>query len=123
MTGSGTVPGRSGISGRGKRGGGGGVALFPTPPPPQLRLADSPAPVRSWGCWLASGREMAEGCVVGPYAHLRPHSRLRSKAKVGNFCEVKKAVIGAGSKGPHLAYVGDATIGESVNVGAGTITC
>jgi len=67
--------------------------------------------------------DAAEGCVVGPYAHLRPHSRLRSKAKVGNFCEVKKAVIGAGSKVPHLAYVGDATIGENVNVGAGTITC
>jgi bifunctional UDP-N-acetylglucosamine pyrophosphorylase/glucosamine-1-phosphate N-acetyltransferase len=72
---------------------------------------------------VISESEIAEGCVVGPYAHLRPHSRLRSKAKVGNFCEVKKAVIGAGSKVPHLAYVGDATIGENVNVGAGTITC
>jgi len=72
---------------------------------------------------VISESEIAEGCVVGPYAHLRPHSRLRSKAKVGNFCEVKKAVIGAGSKVPHLAYVGDATIGEKVNVGAGTITC
>jgi len=72
---------------------------------------------------VISESEIAEGCVVGPYAHLRPHSRLRSKAKVGNFCEVKKAVIGAGSKVPHLAYIGDATIGEKVNVGAGTITC
>lgn len=67
--------------------------------------------------------EVAEGCVVGPYAHLRPQSRLRRKAKVGNFCEVKKAVIGEGSKVPHLAYVGDATLGEKVNIGAGTITC
>jgi bifunctional UDP-N-acetylglucosamine pyrophosphorylase / glucosamine-1-phosphate N-acetyltransferase len=67
--------------------------------------------------------EIAEECVVGPYAHLRPQSRLRPKAKVGNFCEVKKAVIGTGSKVPHLAYVGDATIGEDVNIGAGTITC
>jgi bifunctional UDP-N-acetylglucosamine pyrophosphorylase/glucosamine-1-phosphate N-acetyltransferase len=67
--------------------------------------------------------DIGEGCVVGPYAHLRPQSRLRPKAKVGNFCEVKKAEIGAGSKVPHLAYVGDATIGERVNIGAGTITC
>lgn len=67
--------------------------------------------------------EVAEGCVVGPYAHLRPQSRLRPKAKVGNFCEVKQAVIGAGSKVPHLAYIGDAILGERVNIGAGTITC
>ncbi|MFQ5881465.1 MAG: bifunctional UDP-N-acetylglucosamine diphosphorylase/glucosamine-1-phosphate N-acetyltransferase GlmU [Candidatus Methylomirabilales bacterium] len=67
--------------------------------------------------------DIAEGCIIGPYAHLRPHSRLRRKAKVGNFCEVKKSVIGEGSKVPHLAYIGDAIIGEKVNIGAGTITC
>ncbi len=67
--------------------------------------------------------EIAEGCIIGPYAHLRPHSRLGPKAKVGNFCEVKKAVIGAGSKIPHLAYIGDTIVGENVNIGAGTITC
>lgn len=67
--------------------------------------------------------EIAEGCVIGPYAHLRPQSRLKRKAKVGNFCEVKKAVIGEGSKVPHLAYIGDTTMGDKVNIGAGTITC
>jgi bifunctional UDP-N-acetylglucosamine pyrophosphorylase/glucosamine-1-phosphate N-acetyltransferase len=61
--------------------------------------------------------------VIGPYAHLRPQSRLKRKAKVGNFCEVKKAVIGEGSKVPHLAYIGDTVMGEQVNIGAGTITC
>ena len=61
--------------------------------------------------------------MIGPYAHLRPQSRLKSKAKVGNSYEVKKAVLGAGSKVPHLTYIGDATLGEKVNIGAGTITC
>ena len=51
--------------------------------------------------------EVAEGCVIGPYAHLHPHSRMNHKAKVRNFCELKKAVIGEGSKVPHLAYIGD----------------
>lgn len=69
------------------------------------------------------GSEIAEGCVIGPYAHLRPQSRLRAKAKVGNFCEVKKAVIGPGSKVPHLTYIGDTIMGAKVNIGAGTITC
>ncbi len=67
--------------------------------------------------------EVAEDCVIGPYAHLRPQSCLKPKAKVGNFCEVKKALVGAGSRVPHLAYIGDTTVGEKVNIGAGTITC
>ncbi len=67
--------------------------------------------------------DVAEECVIGPYAHLRPASRLRRKAKVGNFCEMKKSVLGEGAKVPHLAYIGDATVGERVNIGAGTITC
>lgn len=67
--------------------------------------------------------EIAEGCTIGPYAHLRPQSRLRRKAKVGNFCEVKKSVIGEESKVPHLTYIGDTTMGDRVNIGAGTITC
>jgi len=67
--------------------------------------------------------DVAADCVIGPYAHLRPGSRLQRKAKVGNFCEVKKAVIGEGSKVPHLSYIGDATLGAKVNIGAGTITC
>lgn len=62
-------------------------------------------------------------CIVGPYARLRPQAELLPGAKVGNFCEVKKATIGSGAKVNHLTYVGDADIGSGVNVGAGTITC
>ena len=65
----------------------------------------------------------AEDCVVGPYARLRPGAELSQQAKVGNFCEIKKSLIGKGSKVNHLSYVGDAELGENVNVGAGTITC
>jgi bifunctional UDP-N-acetylglucosamine pyrophosphorylase/glucosamine-1-phosphate N-acetyltransferase len=64
-----------------------------------------------------------EGAVIGPFAHLRPLSRVRRGAKVGNFVELKKTDLGEGSKAPHLSYLGDATIGPKVNVGAGTITC
>jgi bifunctional UDP-N-acetylglucosamine pyrophosphorylase/glucosamine-1-phosphate N-acetyltransferase len=60
---------------------------------------------------------------VGPFAHLRPGSTLGEDARVGNFVELKKTAMGAGSKANHLAYLGDATIGRDVNVGAGTITC
>jgi bifunctional UDP-N-acetylglucosamine pyrophosphorylase / glucosamine-1-phosphate N-acetyltransferase len=58
---------------------------------------------------------------VGPYAYLRPGSRLAARAKVGTFVETKNAEIGAGSKVPHLSYVGDATIGEQSNIGAATV--
>jgi bifunctional UDP-N-acetylglucosamine pyrophosphorylase / glucosamine-1-phosphate N-acetyltransferase len=60
---------------------------------------------------------------VGPFAHLRKDADLRAQARVGNFVELKKTVLGVGSKSMHLAYLGDATIGEKVNIGAGTITC
>jgi bifunctional UDP-N-acetylglucosamine pyrophosphorylase/glucosamine-1-phosphate N-acetyltransferase len=66
---------------------------------------------------------LAEGVTVGPFAHLRPESDVREGARVGNFVELKKTVLGAGSKANHLTYLGDATIGRNVNVGAGTITC
>lgn len=62
-------------------------------------------------------------CTVGPFARLRPGTLLKPGAKIGNFVETKKALIGAGSKINHLSYVGDAELGDSVNVGAGTITC
>ncbi|MDP5054089.1 MAG: bifunctional UDP-N-acetylglucosamine diphosphorylase/glucosamine-1-phosphate N-acetyltransferase GlmU, partial [Congregibacter sp.] len=62
-------------------------------------------------------------CSVGPYARLRPGTVLAEGARVGNFVEIKKASIGAGSKVNHLSYIGDATLGTGVNVGAGTITC
>jgi bifunctional UDP-N-acetylglucosamine pyrophosphorylase/glucosamine-1-phosphate N-acetyltransferase len=61
--------------------------------------------------------------AVGPFAHLRPETVLREGSRIGNFVEVKKSVIGKGTKANHLSYIGDATVGEEVNVGAGTITC
>ncbi|MBW8713608.1 MAG: bifunctional N-acetylglucosamine-1-phosphate uridyltransferase/glucosamine-1-phosphate acetyltransferase, partial [Acidobacteria bacterium] len=66
---------------------------------------------------------IAGGAQVGPFAHLRPQSHVSEGAKVGNFVELKKTVLGRGSKASHLTYLGDATIGENVNIGAGTITC
>lgn len=64
-----------------------------------------------------------DNASVGPFAHLRPGSEVGTGAKVGNFVELKKAVIGKGSKASHLSYIGDAKIGKGVNIGAGTITC
>jgi len=72
---------------------------------------------------LIIGSRIAEGASVGPFAHLRPESVVGERAKIGNFVELKKTTMGAGSKANHLTYLGDATIGERVNVGAGTITC
>jgi bifunctional UDP-N-acetylglucosamine pyrophosphorylase / glucosamine-1-phosphate N-acetyltransferase len=69
------------------------------------------------------GSRIAAGARVGPFAHLRPESDVREDARVGNFVELKKTVLGAGSKANHLTYLGDATVGARVNVGAGTITC
>jgi bifunctional UDP-N-acetylglucosamine pyrophosphorylase/glucosamine-1-phosphate N-acetyltransferase len=63
------------------------------------------------------------GAAIGPFAHIRPGSTVGEGARVGNFVELKKTVLGRGSKANHLAYLGDAVIGEGVNVGAGTITC
>jgi bifunctional UDP-N-acetylglucosamine pyrophosphorylase / glucosamine-1-phosphate N-acetyltransferase len=66
--------------------------------------------------------EVEDGCAVGPFAHLRPGTRLEPGAKAGTFVELKNSRVGAGSKVPHLAYVGDAEIGEGSNLGAGTVT-
>jgi bifunctional UDP-N-acetylglucosamine pyrophosphorylase/glucosamine-1-phosphate N-acetyltransferase len=66
---------------------------------------------------------IAQSCIVGPYARLRPGADLANGARVGNFCEVKKSQIGVGAKVNHLTYIGDATIGANANIGAGTITC
>ncbi|MDC9594224.1 bifunctional UDP-N-acetylglucosamine diphosphorylase/glucosamine-1-phosphate N-acetyltransferase GlmU [Xenorhabdus sp. IM139775] len=67
--------------------------------------------------------EIAAECTIGPFARLRPGSRLAEKAHVGNFVEMKKSSLGEGSKAGHLTYLGDAEIGNNVNIGAGTITC
>ncbi|MGH1461868.1 MAG: bifunctional UDP-N-acetylglucosamine diphosphorylase/glucosamine-1-phosphate N-acetyltransferase GlmU [Neptuniibacter sp.] len=64
-----------------------------------------------------------DNCDIGPFARLRPGTQLATKAKVGNFVETKKTIVGEGSKINHLSYVGDAVLGNNVNVGAGTITC
>lgn len=69
------------------------------------------------------GAVIGEACEVGPFARLRPGTVLGEKAKIGNFVETKKAVLGAGAKANHLTYLGDATVGAGANVGAGTITC
>ena len=60
---------------------------------------------------------------VGPYARLRPGTKIKSGSKIGNFVEVKKTIINKNSKINHLSYIGDAKVGRSVNIGAGTITC
>ncbi|EOG1934393.1 bifunctional UDP-N-acetylglucosamine diphosphorylase/glucosamine-1-phosphate N-acetyltransferase GlmU [Providencia stuartii] len=67
--------------------------------------------------------ELSTECTVGPFARLRPGAKLAAKAHVGNFVEMKNASLGVGSKAGHLTYLGDAQIGENVNIGAGTITC
>lgn len=69
------------------------------------------------------GAVVGEGAMIGPFARLRPGTELAERAKVGNFCEIKKAKVGAGAKVNHLTYIGDAVIGAGANIGAGTITC
>ena len=60
---------------------------------------------------------------IGPYARIRPGTKLKSGSKIGNFVEIKKSTVGINSKINHLSYVGDTSVGKSVNIGAGTITC
>jgi bifunctional UDP-N-acetylglucosamine pyrophosphorylase / glucosamine-1-phosphate N-acetyltransferase len=67
--------------------------------------------------------DIEANCSVGPFAHLRMNARMEESSTVGNFVEVKKSRLGRGSKSMHLTYLGDATIGEKTNIGAGTITC
>jgi len=85
-------------------------------------------------CEIGDGTEILANCFieesvvgadvrVGPFARLRPHSKLADQVRIGNFVEVKKSTVGKGSKINHLSYVGDSLVGGGVNVGAGTITC
>ncbi|QFT99450.1 Bifunctional protein GlmU [Roseovarius sp. THAF8] len=69
------------------------------------------------------GCHVSRGAVVGPYARLRPGAELAEDTRIGNFVEVKNALIGEGAKVNHLSYIGDASVGEASNIGAGTITC
>ena len=71
---------------------------------------------------VAKEAEIGDGVTVGPFSHLRPGARLGQASKAGSFVEIKSSTIAAGAKVPHLAYVGDAEVGEGANVGAGTIT-
>ncbi len=67
--------------------------------------------------------EIGKNCRIGPYARIRPGTRLASEVHIGNFVEIKNSSIAAGSKANHLSYIGDAVVGKNVNIGAGTITC
>jgi bifunctional UDP-N-acetylglucosamine pyrophosphorylase/glucosamine-1-phosphate N-acetyltransferase len=67
--------------------------------------------------------ELGAGCLIGPYARVRPGSKLGAGVHIGNFVELKKTLIADGSKANHLTYLGDAVVGKGVNIGAGTITC
>ncbi len=72
---------------------------------------------------VAQEAVISEGCKVGPYAYLRPGTYLEASVKIGDFVEIKNSHIGVGTKIPHLSYIGDAQVGKSVNIGAGSITC
>jgi bifunctional UDP-N-acetylglucosamine pyrophosphorylase/glucosamine-1-phosphate N-acetyltransferase len=74
-------------------------------------------------CSLIEESNVRDGSVIGPYAHLRPSSTIGRSVKIGNFVEIKKSTIGDETKISHLSYIGDAIIGKTVNIGAGTITC
>lgn len=71
---------------------------------------------------IAEDSSIGERVQIGPYTHIRPEAHIKNEAKVGNFVEVKKSTIGSNSKVPHLSYVGDADLGNNVNVGSGTVT-
>ena len=87
---------------------------------PGVSVADG-ATIRAF-CHL-EGASLGPNTEVGPYARLRPGAVLEEKAKVGNFVEIKKSVLGKGAKANHLSYIGDAEVGPGANIGAGTITC
>ncbi|MCZ6515646.1 MAG: bifunctional UDP-N-acetylglucosamine diphosphorylase/glucosamine-1-phosphate N-acetyltransferase GlmU [Acidobacteria bacterium] len=74
-------------------------------------------------CCYITETEIASDALIGPFAHLRDGTRIEAEARVGNFVEIKKSTVGRGTKAAHLTYLGDATLGENVNIGAGTVTC
>jgi bifunctional UDP-N-acetylglucosamine pyrophosphorylase/glucosamine-1-phosphate N-acetyltransferase len=87
---------------------------------PGVKIADG-AVIRAFS--HIEGATISGGCEVGPFARLRPGAVMERGSKVGNFVEMKKAVLGEGAKVNHLSYLGDATVGAKANIGAGTITC
>jgi bifunctional UDP-N-acetylglucosamine pyrophosphorylase/glucosamine-1-phosphate N-acetyltransferase len=74
-------------------------------------------------CSVIADSEIASGVTIGPFAHLRDGAAIAENARIGNYVEVKKSRLGRGAKALHLTYLGDATLGENVNIGAGTVTC
>ncbi len=88
-----------------------------------LRDCEVAADVTIYPYVVAEQSHIAERAWVGPFARLRMDASIEAEARIGNFVELKKTKFGRGSKAQHLAYLGDATIGENVNIGAGTITC
>ena len=90
-----------------------------------VRIADSEigSRVRINNHCVITGARVADGVAIGPFAHVRPETTVAEGARIGNFVELKKTTLGAGSKVSHLAYVGDAEVGADVNIGAGTIVC
>jgi bifunctional UDP-N-acetylglucosamine pyrophosphorylase/glucosamine-1-phosphate N-acetyltransferase len=74
-------------------------------------------------CSVIANSEIASGVTIGPFAHLRDGAVIEEDARIGNFVEVKKSRLGRGTKALHLTYLGDATLGENANIGAGTVTC
>jgi bifunctional UDP-N-acetylglucosamine pyrophosphorylase/glucosamine-1-phosphate N-acetyltransferase len=74
-------------------------------------------------CCVLDGASIEEGAQIGPFAHIRTNAEIGENAVIGNFVEVKHSRIGRNTKSKHLSYIGDATVGEGVNIGAGTITC
>jgi bifunctional UDP-N-acetylglucosamine pyrophosphorylase/glucosamine-1-phosphate N-acetyltransferase len=87
---------------------------------PGVRVADN-VEIRAFS--HIEGAEIESGAIIGPFARLRPGSKIGADAHVGNFVETKNAVLGAGAKANHLSYLGDAKVGARTNIGAGTITC
>ena len=111
-----------------------GVRLSDVGNDPPVVVSIEPARAVIEDCTLGNGVLIRQSCIleqstvsdraqIGPFAHLRPGSDIRENAHVGNFVETKKTRLGRGSKANHLTYLGDAEIGEGVNIGAGTITC
>ena len=111
---------RPGVSLEGRTTIGGGCAIHSGARIVDSRLGDR---VTVFNHSVITGASIADDSSVGPFAHVRGGTTIGERAKVGNFVEVKNTALGAGSKAMHHAYLGDAAIGEDVNIGAGTITC
>ncbi|UCC66871.1 MAG: bifunctional UDP-N-acetylglucosamine diphosphorylase/glucosamine-1-phosphate N-acetyltransferase GlmU, partial [Deltaproteobacteria bacterium] len=92
---------------------------------PQVEIIDSQIGdrVQVRFCTQITESKIEDDATVGPFSHLRPFVHLEKGVSIGNFVEVKKSRIGKGTKANHLSYIGDADLGEGVNIGAGTITC